>query len=166
MYKRQDYNRCGVPLIEIVSEPDMCNAEEAIAYLTKLKSIFEYLGISDCKLQEGSMRADINLSVKPVGSDVLGTRTETKNLNSFKAMSRAIEYEINRQIDLLEDGERVVQETRRWDDEKGIGYSMRSKENAHDYRYFPEPDLAPMHLSEEWIAAVSYTHLDVYKRQL
>ena len=152
-----DYNRCGVPLIEIVSEPDMCNAEEAIAYLTKLKSIFEYLGISDCKLQEGSMRADINLSVKPVGSDVLGTRTETKNLNSFKAMSRAIEYEINRQIDLLEDGERVVQETRRWDDEKGIGYSMRSKENAHDYRYFPEPDLAPMHLSEEWIAEIQKT---------
>ena len=149
-----DYNRCGVPLIEIVSEPDMTNAAEAIAYFNKLKSTFEYLGISDCKLQEGSMRADVNLSVKPVGSDVLGTRTETKNLNSLKAMERAIEFEIYRQIDVIEEGGKVVQETRRWDDEKGIGYAMRSKENAHDYRYFPEPDLAPMNISDEWIAEI------------
>jgi aspartyl-tRNA(Asn)/glutamyl-tRNA(Gln) amidotransferase subunit B len=149
-----DYNRCGVPLIEIVSEPDMTSAEEAVAYFNKLKSTFEYLGISDCKLQEGSMRADVNLSVKPVGSDVLGTRTETKNLNSLRAMERAIEFEIYRQIDVLEEGGKVVQETRRWDDEKGIGYAMRSKENAHDYRYFPEPDLAPMNISDEWIEEI------------
>ncbi|MGI5825014.1 MAG: Asp-tRNA(Asn)/Glu-tRNA(Gln) amidotransferase subunit GatB [Bacillota bacterium] len=149
-----DYNRCGVPLIEIVSEPDMTSAEEAIAYFNKLKSTFEYLGISDCKLQEGSMRADVNLSVKPVGSDVLGTRTETKNLNSLRAMEHAIEFEIYRQIDVIEEGGKVVQETRRWDDEKAIGYAMRSKENAHDYRYFPEPDLAPMNISDEWIAEI------------
>ncbi len=149
-----DFNRCGVPLIEIVSEPDMTSAEEAVAYFNQLRSIFQYLGISDCKLQEGSMRADVNLSVKPVGSQELGTRTETKNLNSLKAMERAIEFEIYRQIDVLEDGGRVVQETRRWDDEKGVGYAMRSKENAHDYRYFPEPDLAPMNISDEWIAEI------------
>lgn len=149
-----DFNRCGVPLIEIVSEPDMTSAEEAVAYFNQLRSIFQYLGISDCKLQEGSMRADVNLSVKPVGSKELGTRTETKNLNSLKAMERAIEFEIYRQIDVLEDGGRVVQETRRWDDEKGVGYAMRSKENAHDYRYFPEPDLAPMNISDEWIAEI------------
>ena len=149
-----DYNRCGVPLIEIVSEPDMTCAAEAVAYFNKLRSTFQYLGISDCKLQEGSMRADVNLSVKKVGSDELGTRTETKNLNSLRAMEHAIEFEIYRQIDVLEDGGKVVQETRRWDDEKGIGYAMRSKENAHDYRYFPEPDLAPMNISDEWIAEI------------
>ncbi len=152
-----DYNRCGVPLIEIVSEPDMTCAEEVIAYLEKLKAILQYLDVSDCKLQEGSMRADVNLSVKPVGSDQLGTRTETKNINSFKAISRSIEYEIDRQIELLEEGGKVVQETRRWDDEKGVGYSMRSKENAQDYRYFPEPDLAPMNISDQWIADIRST---------
>ena len=149
-----DYNRCGVPLIEIVSEPDMTCAEEAVNYFSKLRSIFQYLGISDCKLQEGSMRADVNLSVKPVGSDELGTRTETKNLNSLRAMERAIEFEIYRQIDVIEEGGKVVQETRRWDDDKAVGYAMRSKENAHDYRYFPEPDLAPMFISDEWIAEI------------
>ena len=149
-----DYNRCGVPLIEIVSEPDMTCAAEAVAYFNKLKSTFEYLGISDCKLQEGSMRADVNLSVKKVGSEELGTRTETKNLNSLRAMERAIEFEIYRQIDVLEEGGKIVQETRRWDDDKAIGYAMRSKENAHDYRYFPEPDLAPMNISDEWIAEI------------
>ncbi len=149
-----DYNRCGVPLMEIVSEPDMTSATEACAYMEALAAIMSYLGVSDCKLEEGSMRGDINVSIKPKGSSVLGTRTETKNLNSFKAITRAIEWEIDRQIDLLENGEKVVQETRRWDDEKGIGYTMRSKENAHDYRYFPEPDLAPMHISDKWIAEV------------
>ena len=143
-----DYNRCGVPLLEIVSEPDMCSAEEVQAYLEKLKSTMEYLDVSDCKMQEGSMRADVNLSVRRVGDPELGTRTETKNMNSFKAISRAIEYEIFRQIELLEDGGKVRQETRRWDDERGIGYAMRSKENAHDYRYFPEPDLAPINISD------------------
>lgn len=149
-----DYNRCGVPLIEIVSEPDMTCAAEAVAYFNKLKSTFEYLGISDCKLQEGSMRADVNLSVKKAGSEELGTRTETKNLNSLRAMERAIEFEIYRQIDVLEEGGKVVQETRRWDDDKATGYAMRSKENAHDYRYFPEPDLAPMNIDDQWIEEI------------
>ena len=133
-----DYNRSGVPLIEIVSEPDMENAEEVIAYLEKLRMLCLYLGISDCKLQEGSMRVDVNLSVKEAGSDVLGTRTEMKNLNSFKAISRAIGTERERQIALLENGKAVEQETRRWDDTAGESYSMRSKEDSKDYRYFPE----------------------------
>lgn len=152
-----DYNRCGVPLLEIVSEPDMCSAEEVQAYLEKLKSTMEYLNVSDCKMQEGSMRADVNLSVRRVGDTELGTRTETKNMNSFKAIARAIEYEIFRQIELLEDGGTVRQETRRWDDERGIGYAMRSKENAHDYRYFPEPDLAPINISDAWLAEIAET---------
>jgi aspartyl-tRNA(Asn)/glutamyl-tRNA(Gln) amidotransferase subunit B len=152
-----DYNRCGVPLLEIVSEPDMCSADEVLAYLEKLKSTMEYLNVSDCKMQEGSMRADVNLSVRRCGDPELGTRTETKNMNSFKAISRAIEYEIFRQIEVLEDGGKVEQETRRWDDEKGIGYAMRSKENAHDYRYFPEPDLAPINISDEWLEEIRST---------
>ncbi len=152
-----DYNRCGVPLLEIVSEPDMTSADEVLAYLEKLKSTLEYLNVSDCKMQEGSMRADVNLSVRKVGAAELGTRTETKNMNSFKAIARAIEYEIFRQIEVLEDGGQVQQETRRWDDEKGIGYAMRSKENAHDYRYFPEPDLAPINISDEWLAEIQQT---------
>lgn len=152
-----DYNRCGVPLLEIVSEPDMCSAAEVLAYLEKLKSTMEYLNVSDCKMQEGSMRADINLSVRRVGETELGTRTETKNMNSFKAIARCIEAEIFRQIELIEDGGEVAQETRRWDDERGIGYAMRSKENAHDYRYFPEPDLAPINISDEWLAEVAKT---------
>ena len=146
-----DYNRSGVPLIEIVSEPDMRSAEEVIAYLEKLRMIVQYLGASDCKLQEGSMRADVNLSVREVGAAEFGTRTEMKNLNSFKAIARAIEGERERQIDLLEAGEKVVQETRRWDDGKGESYAMRSKEDAQDYRYFPDPDLVPIVLSDEFL---------------
>ncbi|MCI8732032.1 MAG: Asp-tRNA(Asn)/Glu-tRNA(Gln) amidotransferase subunit GatB [Lachnospiraceae bacterium] len=146
-----DYNRSGVPLIEIVSEPDMRSAQEVIAYLDKLRTIIQYLGASDCKLQEGSMRADVNLSVREKGSDTFGTRTEMKNLNSFKAIARAIEGERERQIDLLEDGQAVVQETRRWDDNKECSYPMRSKEDAQDYRYFPDPDLVPVIISDEWI---------------
>src|SRR5574344_1482255 len=146
-----DFNRSGVPLIEIVSEPDMRSAEEVIAYLEKLRMIIQYLGASDCKLQEGSMRADVNLSVREYGAKEFGTRTEMKNLNSFKAIARAIEGETERQIDLLESGQKVVQETRRWDDNKGESYAMRSKEDAQDYRYFPDPDLVPIHISDEWL---------------
>ena len=146
-----DYNRSGVPLIEIVSEPDMRSAEEVIAYLEKLRCTMQYLGVSDCKLQEGSMRADVNLSIREVGSDTFGTRTEMKNLNSFKAIARAIEGERERQIELLEMGRPVVQETRRWDDNKESSHAMRSKEDAKDYRYFPDPDLPPIHISDQWI---------------
>ena len=149
-----DYNRSGVPLIEIVSEPDMRSADEVIAYLDKLRLIIQYLGASDCKLQEGSMRADVNLSVREVGAEKFGTRTEMKNLNSFKAMARAIEGERARQIELLEEGKQVIQETRRWDDNKEYSYAMRSKEDAQDYRYFPDPDLVPIIISDEWIQAV------------
>ena len=149
-----DYNRSGVPLIEIVSEPDMRSADEVIAYLEKLRMIIQYLGASDCKLQEGSMRADVNLSVREVGATELGTRTEMKNLNSFKAISHAIEGERARQIELLEEGRQVIQETRRWDDNKESSYAMRSKEDAQDYRYFPEPDLVPIMISDEWLQAV------------
>ena len=146
-----DYNRSGVPLIEIVSEPDMRTSEEVIAYLEKLRMICQYLGVSDCKLQEGSMRADVNLSVREVGSGRLGTRTEMKNLNSFKAISHAIEGERERQIELLEEGREVIQETRRWDDNKESSYAMRSKEDAKDYRYYPDPDLQPVSISTEWM---------------
>lgn len=149
-----DYNRSGVPLIEIVSEPDMRDAKEVIAYLDKLRIIIQYLGASDCKLQEGSMRADVNLSVREAGSDRLGTRTEMKNLNSFKAIARAIEGERARQIELLEEGKAVIQETRRWDDNKESSYAMRSKEDAQDYRYFPDPDLVPVVISDEWLQEI------------
>lgn len=149
-----DYNRSGVPLIEIVSEPDMRSADEVIAYLDKLRMTIQYLGASDCKLNEGSMRADVNLSVREVGAKEFGTRTEMKNLNSFKAIARAIENEKNRQIDLIEEGKEVVQETRRWDDNNGYSYAMRSKEDAQDYRYFPDPDLVPIIISDEWIEDV------------
>ena len=152
-----DYNRCGVPLIEIVSYPDMNSAEEARAYLENLKNILQYTGVSDCKMQEGSLRADVNLSVRPVGSKELGTRTEMKNLNSFKAIIRAIEAESKRQISELEKGRQIIQETRRWDDNKGISYAMRSKEEAHDYRYFPEPDLVPIVVDDEWIEKIKAT---------
>ena len=144
-----DYNRSGVPLIEIVSEPDMRSAEEVIAYLEKLRMLISYLGASDCKLQEGSMRADVNLSVREAGTEQFGTRTEMKNLNSFRSIARAIEGERARQIELIESGEQVVQETRRWDDDKECSYAMRSKEDAQDYRYFPDPDLVPVAVSEE-----------------
>ncbi len=149
-----DYNRSGVPLVEIVSEPDMRSAEDVISYLEKLRMMIQYLGASDCKLQEGSMRADVNLSVREAGSEELGTRTEMKNLNSFKAIARAIEAERERQIELLEAGKPVIQETRRWDDNKEHSYAMRSKEDAKDYRYFPEPDLVPIVISDVWIADI------------
>ena len=149
-----DYNRSGVPLVEIVSEPDMRSADEVIAYLEKLRTIIQYLGASDCKLQEGSMRADVNLSGREVGTDAFGTRTEMKNLNSFKAIARAIEGERERQIELLEEGKAVIQETRRWDDNKESSHAMRSKEDAQDYRYFPEPDLVPIVIGDEWIEKI------------
>ena len=149
-----DFNRSGVPLIEIVSEPDMRSADEVMAYLEKLRLIIQYLGASDCKLNEGSMRADVNLSVREVGAEKFGTRTETKNLNSFKAIARAIANERDRQIDIIESGGKVIQETRRWDDTKEYSYPMRSKEDAQDYRYFPEPDLVPIVISDEWLQEI------------
>ncbi len=149
-----DYNRSGVPLIEIVSEPDMRSAEEVIAYLEKLRLMIQYLGASDCKLQEGSMRADVNLSVREAGAKEYGTRTEMKNLNSFRAIAKAIEGERNRQIDLLEAGKAVVQETRRWDEAKETSYAMRSKEDAQDYRYFPDPDLMPISISDAFLEEI------------
>ena len=146
-----DFNRCGVPLIEIVTEPDMRSAEEAKAVLEKIKSILEYIEVSDCKMQEGSLRCDVNLSIRPEGQEKFGTRSEMKNLNSFRSIVRSVESEIKRQRELIESGGQVVQETRRWDDTKGISYSMRGKEEAHDYRYFPEPDLAPIITTDEEI---------------
>ena len=162
-----DYNRSGVPLIEIVSEPDMRSAEEVIAYLDKLRMIVQYLGASDCKMQGGSMRADVNLSVREAGAKEFGTRTEMKNIGSFKAIARAIEAETARQIDLIESGEKVVQETRRWNDDQGYSYAMRSKEDAQDYRYFPEPDLVPIVISDEWLQRIkdSQPQLREAKRQ-
>lgn len=161
-----DYNRCGVPLIEIVTEPDFRTAEEVIAYLELLRERLRYLGVSDCKMQEGSLRCDVNLSVRPAGSTDLGTRTEMKNLGSFKAITRAIAYEAQRQIELLEAGRPVVQETRRWDESKEASFAMRSKENAQDYRYFPEPDIPPVELSDEYLGALraSLPELAEHKR--
>ena len=161
-----DYNRSGVPLIEIVSEPDMRSADEVIAYLEKLRLIIQYLGASDCKLQEGSMRADVNLSVREVGAPEFGTRTEMKNLNSFKAIARAIEGERVRQIELIEDGKKVIQETRRWDDNKESSHAMRSKEDAQDYRYFPDPDLVPVWISDEWIERVKVAQPELRTEKL
>ena len=152
-----DYNRCGVPLIEIVSEPDFRTAAEVSAYLEKLCAMFRYADISDCKMQEGSLRADVNISVRPKGESRLGTRTELKNLNSFKAIERAIAYESARQIKVLESGGTITQETRRWDDAAGVSLSMRSKENAQDYRYFPEPDLLPIVFTDADIEAIRAT---------
>ena len=146
-----DLNRAGVPLIEIVSEPDLRSAGEVDRYLKKLKSILEYIEVSDCKMQEGSFRADVNVSVRKKGQTEFGTRTEMKNMNSFRAITRAIEYESERQIDVLEDGGKIDQETLRWDDVSGKTFSMRDKEDAQDYRYFPEPDLVAIRLSEEYI---------------
>ena len=155
---RVDYNRCGVPLIEIVTEPDMHSAEEVVAFLTELKSVLKYTGVSDVKMQEGSLRCDVNLSVsESENGEKLGTRTETKNLNSFRSVARSIAFETRRQIDLLESGGAVEQETRRFDDNKGIGYAMRSKEDAHDYRYFPEPDLLPVVMSAADIKRIADT---------
>ena len=146
-----DLNRAGVPLIEIVSEPDLRSAEEVEQYLRKLKSILEYIEVSDCKMQEGSYRADVNVSVRKKDDEKLGTRTEMKNMNSFRSITRAIEYEINRQIDVIEDGGKIEQETLRWDDVSGKTFSMRDKEDAQDYRYFPDPDLVAIKLSDEYI---------------
>ena len=148
-----DYNRTGVPLIEIVSEPDMHSAAEARAYMEKIKSILEYIDVSNCRREEGNLRADINVSLRPVGSEKLGTRTEMKNINSFKALEDAINYEIERQAEVLDDGGKIIQETRTWNPEKGITQSMRSKEDAHDYRYMPEPDLPPIVTTDEEIEA-------------
>jgi aspartyl-tRNA(Asn)/glutamyl-tRNA(Gln) amidotransferase subunit B len=152
-YTQMDFNRCGVPLLEIVSEPEIRNSGEALAYLKKLREILLYLGVSDCKMQEGSMRADVNLSVRAAGGE-MGVRTEMKNLNSFKAIGRAIEYESKRQIEALERGDKITQETRRWDDDKGVSYGMRSKENAQDYRYFHDPDLLPIEIDDAWLTRI------------
>ena len=150
-----DYNRCGVPLLEIVSEPDFRSAEEVVDYIEKLRAILQFTGVSDCKMQEGSLRADINLSVREKGSDTLGVRTEMKNMNSLRAIARAINSEFERQAEILEDGGKVVQETRRWDDAKGESSGMRSKEDAQDYKYFPEPDLPPIVITDADYGEVS-----------
>lgn len=152
-----DYNRTGVPLIEIVSEPDLRSPEEARLYLEKMKAILEYTEVSDCKMEEGSLRCDANVSVRPVGQKEFGTRTELKNMNSFRALQKALEYEVERQIEVVEEGGRVIQETRTWDEAKGITLSMRSKEEAHDYRYFPDPDLVPMVISRAWVEEIKDT---------
>ena len=152
-----DLNRAGVPLIEIVSEPDIRSAEETEKYLRKLKSILEYIEVSDCKMQEGSLRADVNVSVRKKGDTKLGTRTEMKNMNSFRSITRAIEYEVDRQIDVIEDGGKIEQETLRWDEVSGKTFSMRDKEDAQDYRYFPDPDLVAIKLSEEYIQNIKET---------
>ncbi|MCT4575251.1 MAG: Asp-tRNA(Asn)/Glu-tRNA(Gln) amidotransferase subunit GatB [Alphaproteobacteria bacterium] len=149
-----DYNRCGVPLIEIVSEPDFRSAEEVRAYMEKLRTILLYVDVSDCKMNEGSLRCDVNLSVRKKGEKEFGTRTEMKNMNSFNFVVKAIEYEAKRQIKVIENGGTIVQETRRWDESKGVTVSMRSKEEAHDYRYFPEPDLMPIITSKERIEEI------------
>ena len=146
-----DLNRAGVPLIEIVSEPDLRSAEEVESYMRKLKSILEYIEVSDCKMQEGSLRADVNVSIRPKGSEKFGTRTEMKNMNSFRSIVRAIEYEIDRQVDIVDNGGKITQETLRWDDVSGKTFPMRDKEDAQDYRYFPDPDLVAIRLSEEYI---------------
>lgn len=152
-----DLNRAGVPLIEIVSEPDIRSSEETEKYLRKLKSILEYIEVSDCKMQEGSLRADVNVSIRKKGDDKLGTRTEMKNMNSFRSITRAIEYEVDRQIDVLEEGGKIEQETLRWDEVSGKTFSMRDKEDAQDYRYFPDPDLVAIKLSEEYIQNIKET---------
>ncbi len=149
-----DFNRCGVPLIEIVTEPDIQSPQEAKAYLEMLKSILQYAEISDCKMEEGSLRCDANVSLKKKGTETYGTKTEVKNMNSFRAVERALKYEVDRQAETLMDGEKIVQETRRWDEDKEITVTMRSKEEAHDYRYFPDPDLVPVMLKEEQIQKI------------
>lgn len=149
-----DLNRAGVPLIESVSEPDLRSAKEAEKYLRKIKSIFEYIEVSDCKMQEGSLRADVNVSVRKKGATEFGTRTEMKNMNSFRAIVRAIDYEASRQIEVLEEGGKIEQETLRWDDVSGRTFSMRDKEDAQDYRYFPDPDLVAISLSDEYIEKI------------
>ena len=166
-YSLVDLNRAGTPLLEIVSEPDMRSPQEAREYMEELRNIVRYVGVCDGNLEEGSMRCDANISIMPKGSNKFGTRAEIKNVNSFTALERALEYEIDRQIDLVEDGEEVVQETRLWDDNAGVTRSMRGKEDAHDYRYFPEPDLMPLEISQEWIDRIKATmpELPEQKRQ-
>ena len=166
-YSLVDLNRAGTPLLEIVSEPDMRSPQEAREYMEELRNIVRYVGVCDGNLEEGSMRCDANISIMPKGSNKFGTRAEIKNVNSFKALERALEYEIDRQIELVEDGEEVVQETRLWDDNAGVTRSMRGKEDAHDYRYFPEPDLMPLEISQEWIDRIKATmpELPEQKRQ-
>jgi aspartyl-tRNA(Asn)/glutamyl-tRNA(Gln) amidotransferase subunit B len=153
-YSLADYNRCGVPLIEIVTKPDLSSSEEAKEFVEKVRLMLLYSGVSDCRMEEGSMRADVNVSVRPFGTDELGTRTEMKNINSIKAIARSIDFEIRRQSDQLDEGKRIIQETRRWDDNKGESKTLRSKEDAHDYRYFPEPDIVPVTFTKEDIDAL------------
>jgi len=166
-YSLVDLNRAGTPLLEIVSEPDIRSSEEAKNYMEELRNIVRYIGVCDGNLEEGSMRCDANISIMPKGSKEFGTRAEIKNVNSFRALQRAIEYEIDRQIELVEDGEKVIQETRLWDDASGETRSMRGKEDAHDYRYFPEPDLMPLSISREWVEEIrqSMPELPSQKRQ-
>lgn len=156
-YSLVDYNRTGTPLLEIVTEPDMRSAKEAVAYLEKMRAILQYIGISDCRMEEGSLRCDANVSVRPVGQKELGTKAEIKNINSFKGVEKAIECEALRQAEILEDGGKIIQETRTWDEKEGVTKSMRTKEEANDYRYFPEPDLAPFTVSEEYIEDIRKT---------
>jgi len=153
-YSLADYNRTGVPLLEIVSEPDLRSPEEAKTYLEKLRSIIQYTGVSDVKMEEGSLRCDANISLRPAGSSAFGARTEIKNMNSFKAVQRGLEFEVQRQADELEAGRRVTQETRRWDEDKALTFPMRSKEDAHDYRYFPDPDLVPVIVDSAWVEEI------------
>ena len=152
-----DYNRTGVPLAEIVSEPDMRSTAEAVAYVQKVKAILQYTEVSDCKMEEGSLRCDVNVSLRPWGQKELGTKAELKNMNSFKALQKALDYEIERQAAILDEGGKIIQETRTWDENKGITLSLRSKEEAHDYRYFPEPDLVPMVIDGEWVEEIRAT---------
>ncbi len=156
-YSLADLNRAGTPLLEIVSEPDMRSPQEARMYLEKLRSILLFLGVSDCRMEEGSLRCDANISIRPWGQEKLGTRAEIKNLNSFRALERAAEYEIKRQIEVLEEGGQLVQETRTWDEDRQVTLSMRSKEQAQDYRYFPDPDLTPIIIGQDWIERVRKT---------
>ncbi len=165
-YSLVDLNRAGTPLLEIVSEPDMRTSDEAREYMEELRNILRYIGVCDGNLEEGSMRCDANISIRPKGQKEFGTRAEIKNVNSFKALQRAIEYEFERQIELVEQGEEVVQETRLWDDAKGITSSMRGKEDAHDYRYFPEPDLMPLEISREWVERVRATMPELPNQKL
>lgn len=153
-YALVDYNRTGVPLLEIVSEPDIRTPEEAKAYLEKIKSILSYIDVSDCKMEEGSLRCDANISLRPLGQEKFGTKAEIKNVNSFKAVQRALEYEVERQTEVLEEGGRIIQETRTWDDARGVTLSMRNKEQAQDYRYFPEPDLVPIVVDPSWVESI------------
>ena len=152
-----DFNRCGLPLLEIVTEPDIRSADEAYAYLTELKQILQYLNVSDCSMEEGKLRAEANISVRPVGTEPFGTKTEVKNVASFSGTYKAIEFEIARQIQVIRDGGKVVQETRGWDDDRGVTFSQRAKESAHDYRYFPEPDLLPIVVDETWEHTIQET---------